>query len=119
MTTQTETVHAGEFIASEANGRRSREVGVLAAGEHVAGTVLAVDGAGEYVILAPGAADGTEVAAAILYAGADATTAKQDVVVFVRDGEVTQENLTWPAGITQGQIDTALDQLAGNGIIAR
>ena len=60
-TTYTEGTRTGEHVLSEANGARSREVGTLASGNLPAGAVLALNGAGDYVPLAPAAADGTEV----------------------------------------------------------
>ena len=114
-----ETIGTGGYLVSEAQGTRSREIGVLAAGDLLPGTVLAVNGDGKYVQLAPGAADGTEDAVGILYAHTDASESEQNCVVNVRDCEVNGAELTWPDGITELQKDTATSQLAGAGIIVR
>lgn len=119
MTILTEDLQAGAFLASEANGTRSREVGTLAAGNLKAGTVLALNGSGNYVIVAPAASDGTETAVAVLYAAADASDDPVECVVLARDAEVNQDELIWPAGISGAQTTTAIGQLAAAGIIAR
>lgn len=115
----TEAARTGEHVVSEANGARSREQGVLAAGNLPAGAVLALDGSGDYVQLAPAAADGTESAKAVLYAAVDASDAPQPCVVHVRACEVAQDALALPEGIEEGQITTAMNDLAGRGIIPR
>lgn len=119
MTALQETIGTGGYLASESSGTRSREHGVLAAGDHLPGTVLALNGDGKYVQLAPGASDGTETAVAILYAHTDASEGEQSCVVNVRDCEVNRAELTWPDGITTQQKDTAVSQLAVAGIIVR
>lgn len=119
MTMIKEDLQAGAFLASEANGTRSREVGTLAAGNHKAGTVLALNGSGDYVIVAPAAENGTETAVAVLYAAADASEGPAPCVVVARDAEVNKAELIWPTGITAPQTATALGQLAAAGIIAR
>lgn len=115
----TEGRHTGEHIISEANGARSREQGTLASGNLEAGTVLALNGDGDYVQLAPGAADGTETAKAVLYGGVDASDGPQPCTVHVRACEVHEDGLGWPDGITEGQTSTALNDLIGVGIIPR
>lgn len=129
MTTYTEGRHTAEYLASEASGTRSREVVTLLAGNNLpAGTVLAViteAGAskGKYTVLNPASvadpADGTKVAAAILFAPVDATGADQAAVITARDAEVKAAALGWPAGATAPQKATALGELAALGIIAR
>lgn len=117
----TEPRHTGEHIVSEANGDRSREEGVLAAGNNlVVGAVLGrITASGLYTELAPGAVDGSEVAAAVLYAAVDATAADTKCVVHVRDCEVAASQLAWPAAITGPQQTTAEGELAAAGIIIR
>lgn len=210
MATVVEGNHAGGFIVSEANGNRSREQSVLAAGDLEAGTVLGqvttagaatadvgntgngtagavtlgseakngtytltaktavadggvfsvvdpagvaladltvavaylgsqinltiADGAvdfivgdvftidviiGEYAIHDPAAADGTEVAKAILYDGVDASIAEQKCVIVARDCEVNKKELTFKTDMTEVQKATALTALKSVGIIAR
>ncbi|MDT8895475.1 head decoration protein [Halomonas sp. I1] len=118
-TKHTESRHTGEHVVSEANGARSREQGILASGNLAAGTVLALNGDGDYVPLAPGAADGTEVAKAVLYGAVDASDGPQPCTVHVRACEVEEAALGWPDGITEPQTSTALNDLIGVGIIPR
>lgn len=212
---QTETMHAGGFIASEANGTLSREIGTIASGQGVllAGTVLGLlavgaasavaggdntgngamgaitvganakvgdyvltfvegaadagafivedpdginvgsgdvgaefsgggltftladgatdfaagdtfvitvaEGSGEHAQLDPDGNDGSETAAAVLYADVDATDAAAEAVLIVRDAEIVTSELVWPDGITDNQKATALAQLKALGLIAR
>jgi len=119
MTVLYESRGTGAFLASESNGSRSRENATLAAGNLAVGTVLALNGDGDYVQVAPAAADGTETAVAILYAAVDASAAPAKCVVIVRDAEVNQAELVWPDGITEGEKTTGLAQLRAAGIIPR
>ena len=119
MASFTEGRHTGEHIISEANGARSREQGTLASGNLPAGAVLALDGSGNYVQLAPAAVDGTEVAKAVLYGAVDASAGPQPCTVHVRACEVEEDALTLPDGITGPQTTTALNDLIGLGIIPR
>lgn len=116
MATFTEARRTGEHVISEANGTRSREVVVIAsgAGKLEAGTVLGkITASGKY-----GKYDnadtttGIGTAAAVLYAGIDATSADAKAVVHLRDCEITEALLT---GIdASGKTD-----LAGLGVIVR
>jgi len=119
MESFTEGRHAGEHIVSEANGARSREQGTLAAGNLPAGAVLALNGDGDYVQLAPSAADGTETAKAVLYGAVDASVSAQPCTINARDCEVQESALTLPDGISEPQTTTAMDDLIGVGIIPR
>ena len=111
-----------EFIISEASGYRSRDEITLASGAGVLepGTVLGqVTVGGKYVQLDQDAADGSEVAAAILYRDQDATTADVKALAITRDAEVNALNLIWPADIDAGEKTTAIGQLEAAGIIVR
>lgn len=120
MTTYSEELGAGGHLVSEANGSRSRETGVVLADEVLkAGHVVAVNGDGKYVELAPGASDGTEDAVGVLFDAVDATGADAEGLFHVRDCEVNGDELTWPDGITTNQKTTAISQLAAAGIIVR
>ena len=128
MTVYTEGRHAAEHIASEANGTRSREVVTLLAGNNLpAGAVLAKIGtggnAGKYTVLNPAStadpADGTKVAAAVLFAPVDASGGDHSAVITARATEVKAAALSWPAGTTTNQKNTALGELAALEIIAR
>lgn len=128
MTIYTEGRHAAEHIVSEANGTRSREVITLKSGKkYEAGAVLAkiATGAdtGKYTSLDPASAanpaDGTKVAAAVLFADVDATAVDRPGVITIRDSELKRVALGWPAGATDAQKKTALGELAALGIVAR
>lgn len=97
MTTLTEAVRPGEFIIAEANGTISREVVTIAAaaGAMVAGTVLSkLTSGGKYVEYDNAGTDGTETAAAILYAAIPDSASDQTAVVIVRHAEVESALLT-------------------------
>lgn len=110
------------YIVSEAHGYRSREQVMIASGSGKldAGAVLGkVTVGGQYKPLAPGANDGTQNAAAILYEGCDATAQAVRRTVTARDAEVQVDVLVWPAGITDAQKNAALAALSGLGIASR
>lgn len=92
----TETSHAGEFLYAEANGTLSRERIVIASGEGElkAGTVLGKLAGGKYAAYDNAAADGSQTAVGILYAGVDATSADADGVLIARHAEVVEAALT-------------------------
>ncbi|RUR51521.1 head decoration protein [Vreelandella populi] len=119
MPTYTEGTRTGEHILSEASGARSRENGVLAAGNLPAGAVLALAASGDYVPLDPAAVDGTEVAKAVLYQAADASEIPQPITVHVRACEVHGELLGWPEGAEAAAIEKASNDLVSRGVIIR
>lgn len=122
------------YLVSEANGYRSRDTVVIAAGagDLKAGTVLGkLVASGEYVPFDPreipgvgenpptAQADGRQTAVAVLYEGVDASVTAARRTVTARDSEVVGEALQWLAGITDNQKAAALVSLAAAGIIAR
>jgi len=119
----TEGTHTLEFLLSEGNGQISRENVTLASGAAAAyppGTVLGkVTASGKFVALDPEGEDGSETAAAILCAGADATSADVEAAVIVRDAEVASDRLVWPAGIDPADKAAAVAAFAGNNIHVR
>lgn len=117
MTTLTEGNYSAEFVLSEANGKRSREVVTILSGENLgAGQVLGkVTASGKYVAYNDGAATGEEVAVAVLYADCDASAADVEATVVARDAEVSAAKLVWGAADSAaGTID-----LAAANIVAR
>ena len=115
MATMNEALRTGEFLISESNGDRSREVITIAAaaGALVPGTVLGkITASGKYVAYSNAANDGTEVAAAVLYAAAEDLAVDQPAVVIARDAEVAEVHLT-------GIDATGKTDLAAIGIIVR
>ncbi|SFC84570.1 Bacteriophage lambda head decoration protein D [Pseudomonas citronellolis] len=115
-----ETRRAGDFVLSEANGNLSRESIVIDSGVHLPGTVLGkVTATGKFVALAPAATDGSQTAAAVLRARADATDGDVNAVGYVRLAEVRADLLVWPAGIADEDKTEALQALAGAFLVAR
>ena len=116
-----EPARTGEFILSEANGARSRENVTVAQGHTLQpGTVLGIVSAtGEYAPFAPSATDGTETAAGVLYDAVDSTGGAVTAVAVVRDAELNENHLVWPAGITDAQKAAAAASLRGAGLILR
>jgi hypothetical protein len=84
------------------------------------GTVLGqITATGQWVPLAPAAADGSQVAAGVLLEAMPINASPTlHVPVIVRQAVVQASGLIWPAGITAPQIATATGQLftGGNGI---
>jgi hypothetical protein len=118
----TEGKHAGEFLVSKANGSRSVTTGTVVSGQNLeAGTVVGViTASGKYAIYDAGASDGTESVAGILYDNVNATDGDIDgQVVYVRDAEVRESDLTYFDGATAGEITTANTELEALGIIVR
>ena len=120
LTAVSEGTHTAEFLLSEGNGQYSREAVTLAANQNLeAGAVLSENG-GEYFELAPAAADGTEVAEAILYGAADTTDGNSaQVTIIARDAEVSDAALVYPDGITAAEKTTAIENLAAEEILVR
>lgn len=105
----------GEFLLSEGNGSISREQVTISstAGALVAGTVMGkITATGEYVAYSNAAADGSEVAAGVLYANVPDSTADQKAVIIARHAEVQASELT-------GLDAPARVDLAAIGIICR
>lgn len=121
MNWKTQPRTAGIYIVAEVAVALSRENGVLAAGESLqAGTVLGkLTATGEYAQFDPAANDGSQNAAAILYASKDATDAAQPIVVSARLTAVTGDELIWPDGIAEPDKDAAIAALAANFVIVR
>lgn len=77
------------------------------------------NGSGKFAPLSLTAADGTAIAAGILFATTDVTSADKTAVSFARDGEVNLSELVWPTGSTAAEIAAGVAQLKALGIIAR
>ena len=112
--------HTGGFLLSEANGTLSRATGTVTGGAYLPGQVLGrISDSKRYTALNPNADDGSQEAAAIVYAAVDASAADQVATLIVRHGEVTGDALIWPAGITADQQNIAIDQLAERTLLVR
>lgn len=110
------------YLVSEANGYQSREAIVIAsgAGKVLAGTVLGrVTASKKYVPWTAGASDGSQTAAAILYAPVDATSADARGVGTVRMSEIQADVLVWPNGTADATKTAQLAELAKSHIAAR
>ena len=66
-----------------------------------------------------GASDGTQNAAGILLFTTDATSGAVKTTMIAREAVLSSYGLTWPAGITEAQMDAAVAQLAAKGIQVR
>ena len=120
MVDQVEGFHSHEFIMSEANGTRSRLVGVVTAPADglAAGTVMGrLTSDGTYVAYDAGGSNGSEVAAGVLLNPASEGTTSN--VIFARDGEVAQNALTYPDGANAAAITAINTALEGLGIFVR
>ena len=123
MTTLTEGNHAGGFLVWEVLRDYTRETVTIAsgAGKLAPGTVLGrITTGGNYPVLTPGASNGSQTAAAILWGQADATDADAPAVVLLRGPAiVNRHEIIWPEGITEGQTSTAIAALTALGILQR
>ena len=123
MTTLTEGKHAGGFLVWEVLRDYNRETVTLAsaAGKLEPGTVLGkITTGGKFTSLAPGATNGSQNAAGILWVGIDASAADAPGVALLRGPAiVNRHELVWPDGATEAQITAATTALAALGIILR
>lgn len=125
-TTYDEARHAGWGLLSEADGTRSREKIIIAAGSGVVNvmTVLGkVTATGKYVpspaALTTGI-EGAEVAVCVNLYPADATSQDVDVSAIVRAAEINASCLSYDATRnTDALKNAALLDLASHGVIAR
>ena len=127
MSVYTEGNYLGDIVlAEEDEFLKSRDEVTVKSGQNLAiGTVLAKDADGKVVILAPAANDGTQDAYGVLIspggidASATGTNADTPGVAIAREAILKDSGLVWPAGITDGQKATALDQLEARQINVR
>jgi hypothetical protein len=123
MTVLSETQHAGGFLVWEVLRDFTRETVTLAAGSGklLPGTVLGkVTTGGKYTALAPGATNGSQNAAGVLWAAVDASDADRAAVVIVRGPAIlNRSELTLPDGITEAQMTSLTTALTALGIVLR
>jgi len=127
MTKLTQGKTAGEFIVSELPAGSTGvspcrdTITILSGQDLVAGSVLGkVTASGKYAIYNNGAADGTEVAAGLLFAAVDASGADAPGVGLIRATvEYNLTEVTWNTGALQAEIDAGVADLLAIGIIAR
>jgi len=82
-------------------------------------TVTSPGSTGQYRPLNPAATDGSQVAAAILFATKDVTQANKPALAMTRHAEVNGSELIWPSSITGAQQTAALNQLTAIHLIVR
>lgn len=87
------------------------------AGDRFVITVAA--GSGKYKEYNPGNADGSQIAAGVLFDAVDASAADKAGVAYVRDCEVNGAELVWFSGASGGQKTTGKTGLALLGIVSR
>ncbi len=111
---QIATAYASSHINfSIANG------GTMTAGDYY-NIVVAKPAAGsdKYTALAPTTYNGSHIAAGVLFADTDASSAAQPIVVIDNNAAVNDDELVWPTLGTAGKA-TARAQLAARGIVCR
>jgi hypothetical protein len=118
MPSITEARHTGEFILSEANGHRSREVVTISDSVAIkAGQVLGkVTADGKYTFYnEANSPAGTGIALAIAMQALSATATNRKVTVIARDAELNGKCLEWNAesapNIVLGVADLLLQRL--------
>ena len=111
--------YAGEHLLTEISGL-SRDDVVIAKENLGAATVLGkVTASGDHVQLAPGAADGSQDADAILYADTNASVEPKKAVANARLTAVRAATLVWPKDISDTEKATAIAQLSVKHIVLR
>ena len=119
----TEGKHPGGFLVWEVLRDYTRETVTVAsgAGKLAPGTVLGkITTGGKFTVLTPGASNGSQNAAGVLWGGADTSDADAPAVVLVRGPAiVNRHEITWPESATQAQITAATTALAALGIVLR
>jgi hypothetical protein len=111
-----------DVVKTEGKNRISRDEVVLAAGAPALrpGAVLGrITASRKYALLAPAAADGSQIAIAVLLENTPAITADRRIVVLSRHAEVVLQGLEWPPGIDAGAQSAALAALEERQIVAR
>ncbi len=119
MVMATKKPGTGEYIITE-SGPISRDKITLYGGDFLAGTLLGKATATEkYTQWDPSASDGTEVAAAVLYAAVDASESDQQAVANTRLAELDDQLIIYPEAATPEEIAVAHSDLATAHLIVR
>lgn len=118
-------VETGEVVVGAAFNKAVKFTIADGAADFVVGDSFEItvdlDAGGEQVVAwDPTATDGTEVAACLpIYSGKTGVGETLPIATMARDAELLGKEIYWPAGATDEQKETALQQLALNGLIAR
>jgi hypothetical protein len=120
---QSHTFHQVKTISAllllEVKAGWTKQKVILKAGVlYALGTVLAQDADKKYVALDPTSPDAEKVAVAVLGETIDASKGDMKGVVIKRGAVLDLAELVWPAGITDAQKTSALEQLEVLGIVA-
>lgn len=119
MATYTPNKTLGDLLLVEVAPGWTKGKGTLLAGTSYAlGQVLAKV-AGKYQVLDPAGTGAAKKAVAVLCEAVDATAGDAPAVLIERGAVVEVTELAWPAGITEPQKATALDELTALGIVPR
>lgn len=119
MPTYTKPKTLGDLLLVEVAPGWTKEKGLLLAGtDYPLGTVLAKV-SGKYQALDLAGTGAAKKAVAVLAENVDATAADTSGVVIARGAVVESTEMLWPAGATDPQKATALDELNALGIVAR
>lgn len=123
MSVLTETNHAGGFLVWEVLRDYTRDTVTIAsgAGKLEAGTVLGkLSSGGKYTPLSPGASNGSQTAAGILWASVDATSEDATGVILLRGPAiVNRSEVLFASTATEAQVASATTTLAALGILLR
>lgn len=97
-----------DLVAYESNPNFTRGIRTVAPGadtEYPVGTLLADDGTGTAIEIAPAASDGTEVLVGIVIQHAFVEAGQTYKLLTLENGEarIKAETIVWPAGITAPQ----------------
>ena len=90
--------------------------GTMTSGDYF--NIVVAKGSQKYTALAPTTYDGSHVAAGVLFADTDATSAAQVITVIDNNAAVNDDELVWPTLGTASKA-TARNQLAARGIVCR
>lgn len=119
MTVLTQGIQTGEWLISEAEGKRSRgqkTVTIAGAVALPSGTVLGkVTASGKLIKYVDGASDGSQAAVAVLYNPLPGVNGDYQATVFERDAEVIGAMLNGGAGVDAN----GLADLLALGIVVR
>lgn len=119
MSTHTPRKKLGDLLLVEVAPGWTKGKGTLLGGtQYALGQVLAKV-SGKYQVLDPAGTAAAKKAVAVLAEDVDATAADKSGLTIERGAVLEVTELVWPAGITDAQKATALDELTALGIVPR